>query len=284
MIQSLKQIKNRIRGIENTQKVTSAMQMISVAKLNRIEKILYTFRPYFLSLETFMNDLVNSSSVPQSPFFEAREGKQDICLCLVTSDGGLCGSYNNNIIRLAGEFIEKKGKEAIKLVCIGKKGFNFFKKRGLDIVNSYIGFNGRYSEKIVDEITSALIDIYLSGKAGEVHIAYTQFETALIHKPAVAKFLNIEPSLGKKIEYIFEPNAERILEELLPKYIQIKMRLMFLGAFCAEHSARTVAMKTATDNANELLRGMILLKNKVRQADITEEMMEIISSSEALKG
>lgn len=285
MIRSLKQIKNRIRSIENTKKVTNAMEMISVAKLNRIDNILYAIRPYLLNLESVLNNFINSTGQLSSPFLEERANKQNLGLCLITSDGGLCAGYNNNVIRLAEEFINKYGNDKIKLVAIGRKGLNYFKKRGMQILNSYIGLNGRYSNEISGEIANTLINIFLSGQVDEVYVAYTRYETALIHKPVIKKFLNIEvPPEGRKIKYILEPDKERILEELLPRCISIQTRFFLLEAFTSEHAARTVAMKTATDNANELLDRLILQRNKVRQANITQEMMEIISSAEALKG
>ena len=285
MIQSLKTIKNRIRSIDNTKKVTAAMEMISVSKLNRIEKTLFVLRPYILSLERVMLNLVNSQEHIAHPYFDAKVGCDKLCLCVITSDGGLCGSYNNNIIRVAEEFIRGRGKDKVSLVCVGRKGFNYFRKSNLNIANSYIGLNGRFSEKASAGIIDNLVDIFVSGKAAEVYVAYTHFKTALINEPKVEKILNISPAPHEtKTEYIFEPDVTAILNEIAPKYISMKFKLIMMEAFTAEHSARTVAMKTATDNARDLLQGLVLLRNKVRQANITQEMLEIISSSEALKG
>jgi F-type H+-transporting ATPase subunit gamma len=284
MMRSLRRIKNRIRSIENTEKVTRALEMISVVKLNRIDNILYAIRPYLLKLESIVNNFINSTEQLSSPFLEERPHRQNLGLCLITSDSGLCGMYNDNIIRLAEEFIRIQGKDKIKLIAIGRKGLNYFKKRNLQILNSYIGLNGRYSDKISDEITNALTNIFLSGEVCEVYVAYTHYETALRYKPMIKKLLNIEAPGSQEIEYILEPNKERILEELLPRYISMQTRLFLLEAFSCEHAARTVAMKTATDNANELLERLILQRNKARQANITQEIMEIISSTEALKG
>jgi F-type H+-transporting ATPase subunit gamma len=284
MIQTLKQIKNRIRSTENTQKVTGAMEMVSVAKLNRIGKTLYSLKPYALSLKEMMDHLTASQSRIDHSFFRVSNKEDKICLCLITSDSGLCGPYNNNIIRCAEEFIEEHGRDKVSLVCIGRKGYNYFKKYNLEILNSYIGMNGRYSDKTSSEISGYLIDIFTSAKAAAVYIAYTHSYTALIHKPMINKFLNLERSNLPKVDYILEPGINDILDEIIPQYIAMNFKMIILDAFNAEHSARTLAMKTATDNAKELLRGLVLLRNKVRQANITQEIMEIISSSEALKG
>lgn len=284
MIQSLKQIKTRIRSTENTERVTRAMELISVAKLNRIEKTMLSLRPYVAKLGSLLQGLINSQGAGMSSFLEPNLATDKICLCVITSDSGLCGAYNNNIIRLTEEFISRQGREKINLVCIGRKGFNYFRRNNLNILNTYIGMNGRYTQGIASSITDNLVDIFVSGKAREVYVAYAYFKTALIHKPMVEKFLNIERIPQEETEYILEPDRQAILNEILPKYIYMRLKLIILEAFTAEHSARTVAMKTATDNAGDLLQGLVLWKNKVRQANITREIAEIISSSEALKG
>ena len=284
MIQSLKTIKNRIRSIENTEKVTAAMELISVAKLNRIEKPLLLLRPYVAGLEQLMHNLISVRDFSGQPFLEAKTDADRIALCVITSDSGLCGAYNNNIIRLAEGFIRGQDKRKISLFCVGKKGFNYFKRQGFTILDAYQGINGRYSEKLCLEINDKLKEIFISGKVSQVRIAYTHFKTALVHQPRVEKFLNIDRQAQAKKDYILEPDANAILAELIPKYLYMKLKLIILESFTAEHSARTVAMKTATDNARDLLQGLVLLRNKVRQANITQEIMEIISSSEALKG
>jgi len=284
MIQSLKAIKNRIRSTENTQKVTAAMEMVSVAKLSKTEKPLFALRPFVFGLEDIMHNLIASEPVSAHPFLEVREGPGRICLCVITSDSGLCGVYNNEIIRQAESFINSRGREKIDLICVGRKGFNYFKKYEFNILNAYVGLNGRYSAQAVDKILNNLTDVFVSGKASQVYLAYTHFKTALLHEQKVEKFLNLERGPVSATSYILEPDKERLLNAIIPQYISLRLKLIILDAFTAEHSARTVAMKAATDNAKDLLQGLVLLRNKVRQANITQEIMEIISSSEALKG
>ncbi len=283
-MRSLRQIKNRIRSIENTRKVTSALEMISLSKLHRVDNPLFALRPYFSATESLLNDLLNSKGSVSHPFIGEKIENAKLGFCIITSDSGLCGLYNNNMIRFTDELINKYGKDNIKLILIGKKGFNYFKRHNINILNSYIGLNGRYSLKVCDEITNYLGNIYLSGEVNEVRVAYTHYQTALTLKPTINKFLNIEKVATQEEEFIFEPDKEKILEELIPKYLAMKMRYFILEAFTSEHSARAVAMKTATDNARELLRLLVLLRNKVRQANITQEIMEVIGSAEALKG
>ena len=284
MIQSLKTIKSRIRSTQNTEKVTAAMEMVSVAKLNKSEKSLLAIRPFILSLQSIIRDLIGSEPLSTHTFLEPKSQTDRICLCVITSDSGLCGVYNNEVIRKAETFINSYGREKVDMVCVGRKGFGYFKKNNFKVSNAYVGLNGRFSEKVCVEIMNDLTRPFISGKVSEVYICYTHFKTALVHEQKVEKFLNIECDSQNKTSYILEPNKELILNEILPKFISMKLKLIILESFTAEHSARTVAMKAATDNARELLQGLILLRNKVRQANITQEILEIISSSEALKG
>lgn len=284
MPQSIKQIKNRIRSVENTKKVTGAMQMISVAKLNRIEDRLFSLRPYCLKLENLMYDLAASTQGCLSEYFQKRAGAKDIVLCLITSDSGLCGVYNQNIIRAVEEFLEKQGGQRVKLILAGHKGLNYFKGRGIEIINSYLGLNAKYSPESCDKIIAQLSSLFLSAQAVSVYLAYTYFENSIIQKATIEPLLPLEPKQIEPAEYITEPDLKSMLVQLIPYYLKIKMRLVFLESFTSEHAARTVSMKTATDNAKELLEGLVLLRNKVRQAGITQDILELTSSVEALRG
>ncbi|MBF0478842.1 MAG: ATP synthase F1 subunit gamma [Candidatus Omnitrophica bacterium] len=285
MAQSLKSLKDRIRSVENTKKITSAMEMISVAKLNRISDFASSIKPYAESIETILKNLLTSVEALRNPFLEKRTQIKNIAVCVITSDSGLCGSYNMNIIRLAEKFILEKGAGNIKLICVGKRGASYFRsKKTTEIINNFVGFNGRYAPKIFKEISEYLIDIYTKHEVDEVYVVYSHLSTGMVYRPVVDKFLNIEPTKGETIPYMLEPAGPEILEKLIPRFVNIKLNNILLQAFTAEHSARSIAMKSATDNATELLSALILLRNKIRQANITQDMLEIISSSEALKG
>ncbi|MDD5692121.1 MAG: ATP synthase F1 subunit gamma [Candidatus Omnitrophica bacterium] len=284
MAQSIKQIKNRIHSVENTKKVTGAMQMISVAKLNRIEHRLFALRPYCLKLENLMSDLAASTQGYLSEYFKQRPAGEDIVLCLITSDSGLCGVYNQNIIRAAEEFLEKHGSQRVKLIVAGQKGLSYFKSRGIKILNSYLGLNGKYSPESCDKIIAQLSQLFLGDQGFSVYLAYTYFDNSIIQKATIERLLPLEPKEVKPAEYIIEPDLKNMLAEIIPDYLKVKMRLVFLESFTSEHAARTVSMKTATDNAKELLEGLVLLRNKVRQAGITQDILELTSSVEALRG
>jgi len=255
-----------------------------VTKLSRTEKMLYQLRPYYFELNRLLEDLLGNIKGVTHPAFEKRSTSGKICLCLFTSDGGLCGVYNTTIIRAAEEFIKEKGKDKVRLITVGKRGFNYFKKRQVEVINSYIGAHGKYSDKLSKAIVAELIELFLKKEVDAIYIAYMRFGSTIIHKPIIEKFLNLETREVSGSGYIFEPDAKKIIDVLIPKYLFMKMKLILLESFTSEHAARTVAMKMASDNAGELLTSLTLLRNKVRQAIITQDIMEVISSSEALKG
>jgi len=284
MAQSIKQIKTRIRSVENTKKVTGAMQMISVAKLNRIQEQLLVLRPYALRLENLMHNLAGSSEKNLSAYFKNGARELPILLCLISSDSGLCGMYNQNVMRAVGEFVEKNNLERIKLILVGQKGLSYFRDSRIEILNSYIGLNAKFNQNFCDKLALELSNLFLSGQVGSVHLAYTYFENSLVQKAIIEQLLNIQPKTVKSIDYIAEPDFKSILTDLIPRYLKIKMQLVLLEAFTSEHAARTVSMKTATDNAKDLLEGLVLFRNKVRQARITQDILEITSSAEALRG
>jgi F-type H+-transporting ATPase subunit gamma len=232
------------------------------------------------------------------PLLEERPEKKNLAVCVITSDSGLCSVYNNNIIRVTEDFINERGKEKIKLIAVGRKGFVYFAKRDVKIAKSYIGLHGRYSPETADEIANGIVDMFMSKEADEVYIAHTHFGATMRYHTRVRKFLNIAlappgvraaeikgPAVKQEeIDFILEPNIEEILKDLIPKYISVKMRLILLDAFTSEHSARMMAMHTATSNAADLIEGLTMLRNKARQASITNQVIEVSTAAEALKG
>jgi len=283
MAQSLREIKNRIRGIGNVNKVTHAMEMISIAKLRPVKNQLVPATQFSLEIEALLGDLLSCNGGISHPLMEKRENVDKKAICLITSDTGLCGNYNYNIIHMAEDFINRFGRDKAILISVGKKGLAYFKKRGTAIAQAYTELHGRYSEEITNKILKDAVDIFLSKKTDEVYVAYTHFESGSRHKPVIEKLLNVSAAQKESTEYILEPDINAILEELLSAYLFNKMKFFILSAFTAEHSARAIAMGQATENANELLEDLTLLRNKIRQAGITKEIMEIVSSAEVLR-
>jgi F0F1-type ATP synthase, gamma subunit len=201
-----------------------------MAKLRPVQNQLLSFKQYVLKTQNLLNNLLASTDIANS-FTEERKDKQKIALCLITSDTGLCGSYNNNIIRAAASFINSYGKEKIELICIGRKGLNYFKRREMKIADSFIDLHGRYSEETGAKILGSLAENFLSGKVGEVYVAYTHFESASRHNPVIEKFLNLGTEISEKTEYLFEPDANTMVNELIPFYLSNKMKLILLESF-----------------------------------------------------
>jgi len=296
MLLSLRQIKRRIRSVESTKKITRAMQMVSTAKLKHAQDMLFAGKPYYFKMDALLNRLLASpvrkefpdgasAATIAHPLLEERAVKNNSTLCVVTSDSGLCSTYNNNIIRIAEGFIKKRGAENIRLMAIGRKGFNYFNSRGIKISQAYLGLQGRYSREAAEEIAKTITGAFLSKKTDEVYIGHTHFDATLKYKPKLQKLLNIERTAEEReTAYILEPDAGRILGEMIPAYISAKIKGILLDAFTSEHSQRMVAMKSATDNAVELIDNLTLLRNKARQAAITTEIIEASSAAEELKG
>lgn len=260
------------------------MQMVAASRVKKSEGRLRQAKPYANKLEELLQRL-SATGQYSHPFFQARDVKNS-GLVIVTGDRGLCGSYNTNIILRAESFLRNQNKN-VKIFLIGKKGFDYFKKRKWEILDKVPDLGGKLDYKRVEEITNQIIGYYLSGVVDEVYLLHTTFRSALSYKPAIVKFLNIESSEksgGEKgLEYIFEPGVGEIFDKLLPKYVTTKIYVSLAEAFTAENAARMMAMKLATDNAEELIDRLTLMRNKARQAAITKEITEIVTSAEALK-
>ena len=283
-VHNLRQIKLRIKSIENTRKITRAMEMVSASKLSRVKSPFFSIKPYTEALEAMLYSLLSDS--PGSTNFLLKKQKNIInsALCVVTSDTGLCGVYNDNVIKRAKQFLESLKGRSVSIIAIGKEGYDHFQRNGFHVLRSYSGLYGRYSSKISDQISGDLVDIFMRGEANELYIAYSQFKLSLQHSPAVVKLLNIEPPPGAKNYYTFEPSAQAMLDRMAFRYITYKIRGILLEAFTSEHSARMLAMKIATDNADDLTEQLTLARNKARQFAITKEVLEIAASAEAMKG
>lgn len=290
---TLKEISNRIKSIKNTQQITKTMQMVAASRLKKSEALFREAKEYGNKLDNLTKTL--SGSITKgitSPLFEKRDVK-NVCLTIVTSDRGLCGSYNTNIIRQAELFLQKKKDESktTKLVLVGKKGHDFFKNKNVSIEKSFLDLGGKVDVEAIGKVASFLPDFFISGEVDEVYLLYTHYKSAISYVPTLEKFLNLEKKLdegpkeeqGPSTDYILEPNLEGILEDLLPQYIKTKILNSISESFISENSARMISMKNATDNAGEMIEDMTRIRNKARQASITTEILEIVAGAEALK-
>jgi len=260
------------------------MKMISISKLRVIQAHLEGYRNYFTALDEILKNSAASAVGANHPFLRYTRKEAKILLCVISSDTGLCGTYNNDVLAAVRVFVRERKDAVVTFVPVGKKAVDFVAKNALPSLRSYSGINGRYSDIQADTVAAELIQSFLTGGYDSVYCVYTKFLGSASQKPVVDKLLTIDAGTAVKEKFSFEPDADEVLNRIVPVYINAKMRYCLMNAFACEHSARGVAMGEATDNAKELLDNLILMRNKVRQAGITRDIIEVISSSEALKG
>jgi len=280
---SLRDIKRRIRSVENTKQITRAMQMVAAAKLRRAQQRVEAARPYAEKMQAMLESLAAAASGLNHPLFEVREVNRR-ALVLMTSDRGLCGSYNTNLIRRATTFLAEEGQGAPLLIPVGKRGHDWFKRRPWAIGDVYSDWHGNLDFERVKQLTRYLLELFESGEVDQIHLLYTQFVSTVSYRVTLEQFLPIVPPEGAEAneEFIFEPSPEVIFERLLPAYALTKVQTAMAEALASEHGARMFAMSNATKNAEEMIETLTLVRNKARQAVITKEMLEIVGGAEAL--
>jgi F-type H+-transporting ATPase subunit gamma len=284
VIQNLRQIKNRIKSVRNTRKITHAMEMVAAAKLNRVKSLFLLSRPYLQNMDSIVRRLVSDAGQNAHPLLVKREPAGSVGVCVMASDTGLCGPYNHNMNAFADWFLSGFDKEKVRIIAVGREAYSYLGKRAFKITDSYPGLHGKYSPGFENEIAGRLESYFLSGEIDEAYIIYTDFSSALRHRPIAEKLLPVDMPKTEKPEYILEPGMDEILKNIIPKYVSAKIRLALLNTLTSEHSARMFAMKTATDNADELIGDMELARNKARQFAITKEVLEVAMSAEAIRG
>ncbi|SYZ72380.1 ATP synthase gamma chain [Candidatus Zixiibacteriota bacterium] len=284
---NLRDVKKRIRSVISTRQITKAMEMVSAAKLRRAQSRVMQVRPYSEKMTQILESLAAASSGELShPYFEKREVKKQT-LVLMTSDRGMCGSFNANLIRRAQEWLEGKDKNKVELVLIGKKGYDFYKRREWPIAEKFLDWSGNLDYGRTRDIVEFLTGRFLKNETDEIVIIYTMFLSTVKYKITTVRYLPVEKpkvddSKQGRIEYIFEPSPESIFTELLPRYALTKMMTSLADSFASEHGTRMIAMGAATKNAGEMIDTLTLQYNKARQAAITKELLEIVSGAEAL--
>lgn len=291
-VQSVRVIRRKIRSVNNIKKITRAMQMVSAAKLKKVQMRLMAVRPYADKIGEFMRGLGNHVRDLRHPLFMPREKVRTIGIVLISADKGLCGSFNANMMRLAGQFIGEHPGER-KQVAFGKKSADFFRKRSDATVKNYTGIPTEIPFAEIRAMSRLLVGAFERGEMDEVHILYTKYVNAMTFRPSVFKFLPIEqaPVAGKTSEasleadreVLFEPAPAKILETLIPRYVEVSFHRILLESMSSEHAARMNAMKNATDNADDLVKSLTLTYNKARQSGITKELLDIVGGAEALK-
>ncbi|WP_038030142.1 ATP synthase F1 subunit gamma [Thermonema rossianum] len=294
---SLKEIRNRIRSVISTQQITKAMKMVAAAKLRRAQDRILRMRPYAQSLKGILQNLsanLDASQI-QSPYLEERPVER-VLLIVVTSDRGLCGAFNNNLAKAAQQAIHQQyeaqyqaGK--LDLLCIGKKGYEYFERRGYSVVHpEHTDLFTRLDFDHVLTVGEQLLSWYEQGVYDRIDIFYNEFKNVATQIPRQEQLLPASADMAEdtssaeaSMEYILEPSAEAIVTDLIPKIIKIQFYKALLESNAAEHGARMMAMDKATENAGELLRELRLTYNRTRQAVITKEIIEIVSGASALE-
>jgi F-type H+-transporting ATPase subunit gamma len=294
---NLKEVRVRIASVKSTRQITSAMKMVAASKLRRAQNAILGMRPYAHKLQEIMQNLSSGMEDSDEGVYAQNRGNEKVLLVPVTSNRGLCGAFNANIIKetisyIHTEFPTQYKAGNVDLYCIGKKGADIFKSRGYHIVelNTAIFDDLTFENSVT--ISEELMKAFAEKKYDQIILIYNQFKNAAVQVLQIEQFLPITKDLdafeNKNIEpnanYIFEPNKEEILEALVPKTIKVQLYKALADSLAAEHGARMTAMHQATENADTLLKELNLTYNKARQAAITNEILEIVSGAEALKG
>jgi F-type H+-transporting ATPase subunit gamma len=288
---TLRQIRQRIRSVKNISQVTRAMEMIAAAEMRRAQQATLASRAYSEKARTVMQSLATEPGRSKllHPLLEERSTVNAIAVVLYTGDRGLAGAYNVNIIRKTLDFVQPFEKQAksVRFITVGKRGRDLLRRFGKNVVADFSDMGTRPAVTQVGALARATLDEFLQSSADQVFLAYTDFVNVLRQVPTIQQVLPIQQAdikrEGPPQVYLYEPNAEEILAQVLPRFVEVQVYQALLEAIASEQAARMVAMRNATDNAKELIESLTLLRNKVRQASITKEILDIVGGAEALR-
>ncbi|HLE24742.1 MAG TPA: ATP synthase F1 subunit gamma [Thermodesulfobacteriota bacterium] len=286
---SLRQIRRKIGSVKGTQRIMKAMKLISAVKLQRAQGLLQAFRPYSNNFEEVARSLATRCDPKWHPLLRRPEERKKLHLVFMTSDRGLCGSFNSNLIRKIQTYlvVDAKAYEQVTFTFVGRRGRDYFARGKTLATKSYIGVNERNFSEVSGEIAFALIEDFIKGKCDEVILIYNFFRSALSQIMTFEKLLPIEPKDifddSQTVDYLYEPGRVEVLKFVLPKYIEVRVERAILESITSEHAARMAAMENATRNADDVIRKLSLLFNKTRQSLITKELMDIVNGTEALR-
>jgi F-type H+-transporting ATPase subunit gamma len=284
---SLIDIRRRIRSVKNTQQITKAMKMVSAAKLRRAQDRVIAARPYAALLRQMLTDVAAAAAAEaedqagENPLL-ARRAEQRVLLVLITGDKGLAGAFNTNLIKGAQRFIAERGGASVTLELVGRKGRDFFRKRGAAIAGEHVGLAAKVAYRDTAAIARKAIEMFGNGETDAVYLLYNEFKSVVSQKLTLARVLPLEmPEESAPVDYILEQPAAEILSALLPKCVEMEFYRALLESAAAEHAARMTAMEAATSNAADMIDRLTLFMNRVRQASITKEIIEVVSGAAA---
>lgn len=303
---NLRDIRNRIESVENTKQVTRAMKMVAAAKLRKAQERIFQTRPYAYKVGELINRLKAELDPTAHPFFQAPEDTTGVLVILVTADRGLCGGFNSDAIHTAEslierEYAEEQAADDLYMLCVGKKGHKHFQKRDYRVVGDYQGVFDGLNFEVARSVVQDAVEGFERGLWGEVTLVYNEFKNTIVQNQIAEPLLPIPeerfetpvmreeadlldlPENGRAIDYIFEPDARGLLDELVPRFLYFQMWRALLESNAAEQGARMVAMDNATENAEEMIEDLTLEYNRARQNAITMELLDIASGAEALE-
>lgn len=291
---NLKEVRIRIASVKSTQQITSAMKMVAASKLRRAQNAILKMRPYAAKLKDILQNLSASLDSGDGNLYTQQRSPEKVLIVVLTSNRGLCGAFNTNILRTAaqrmqGDYASQFKAGNVSVLTIGRKGTEFFSKRGYNVISSHDSVFDSLSYENVSAIATSVMTAFADKTFDRVDIVYNQFKNAVVQRVTVEQLLPVEAPVQTAVvsksntDYIFLPSKEEIVEELIPKSLKIQFYKAVLDSYASEHGARMTAMHQATDNAGDLIKELNLAYNKARQAAITKEILEIVSGAEALK-
>jgi F-type H+-transporting ATPase subunit gamma len=284
---SLIDLRRRIRAVRSTQQITKAMKMIAASRLRRAQERALGARPFATGMQRVLNDVASRVDPTMHPLLEERPDTGRTLLIIITADRGLCGSFNSNTIKAAGGFIRASAHE-VTLGLVGRKGRDFFVRRGFDVRFEHVNVFQRIKYEDAQAIARAAIEDFTGGTVNRVFLVFNEFKSVLQQRVVTEQLLPIprpqapDAHQGASVDYLYEPSAEQIFRDLLPRYVEIQIWRALLESNAAFFSAQMTAMDTATKNSAEMIDQLTLYMNKLRQAAITREIIEVVSGAQAL--
>jgi F-type H+-transporting ATPase subunit gamma len=281
---NVKEIKTRIESIKNTKQITNAMKMVAAANLRKAQDRILKARPYADVINEMLRSIKWKDAAKSHPLMSESGQNEKTAVIIVTSDRGMCGSFNYQIIKQAMHYLNENPQADI--ICLGKKGYDYLKKRTDKIIKPYLNLFNEMNFDVSAEVANQIIELYLEQKYDRIDVIYNEFKSAIQQNIVVKEFLPIQPAEDESIsrlDYIYEPDEDTIIEELGRKYINVEIWRIMLESSAAEQGARMTAMDSATDNATELISTLTLHYNRARQSAITTEIIEIASGAEAIQ-
>jgi F-type H+-transporting ATPase subunit gamma len=285
-VATLRDIRRRIGSVRNTKQITRAMKVVAASRLRRSQERIFNARPYARQMLAMLESVAARLEQQQHPLL-ARRPERKILLVVITADRGLCGAFNANVLRASQNYIREKGSDKVLLVTVGRKGRDHFRRRPVKIVAEYVNIFRQLEFSHAKDLAAKIIDLYTSEQVDAVDLVYNEFKSTMVQNVKLERYLPIEPRAAAAGEYyadyIYEEPPAEILQALLPRYVEVQVFRALLESQAAENAARMTAMDAATNNADDLIESLRLKLNRLRQAGITKEIIEVVSGAQALE-